>query len=342
MASKFDYINCRATGYWGRDIKCRISSEFIPDKVLSSHYDQIAAMGLPLALWREASYVENNLPACSCVKDTSKQPDMPCAQCYGTGTVPGYFKFGTRNYWAAAITPGWTLNNVILNIDNRPSLLTLAPTAVFGTAVSPNITISTAGKLAAWEAKADAFTRENAGNSTIVVEASIDAGATWFALSALESNNPTTQIMFRVSFTRTTTAIKSPVFEIVRARFPTMLDTIHEELEEPVIRVIPTWEVEAESRTMSGVTMDQTGQNFWTLPLYFFDGSIPTNSILARVEDDAFIEVRYGGEIGFRKPMIEFRYSDTFGTFTKQEFSLRRAVGERNSKIIGEQYVRVF
>jgi len=339
---KYKFISGKASGYWGNNIRCRIESEAVTDKVLSLNYDKLMAMGLPIAVWREASSVLPDAVLCSCFKDTSKQPDIPCAQCYGTGHIPGYIKFGTRNYWAEATAAGWTLNNVVLDATNRPKMLVLASGATTGTAISPNITISVTGKLAAWEARADAFTRDQGAASSITVEASKDGGTTWFALTALEAQAPTTQLRFKVTFTRVAATNKSPVFQIVRARFPTMLDTMRNEVQEPVIRVLPTWNVEFEQRNAYGTSIQQPNQAFWTLPLYFFDETIVENTPAVRLEDDVFVEDRYGGSVGTRYPIKEFKYSDTFGRFTRQEFSARRAAGERGSSIIGEIYMRVW
>lgn len=342
MSINSRFINGKAQGYWGSNIRCRIESEFVTDKVLGLHYEKIRAMGLPFAIWQEVSKVIPSPVQCSCFKDTSKQADIPCTQCYGTGNIPGYIKFGTRNYWVEATDPSWTLTNLVLDTNNRPNRIMLAPSATTGTAVSANITISVSGKLAAWEAKADAFTRDLGVASSAVVEASKDNGATWFALTALEAQAPTTQLRFRVTLTRDATTVKSPMFEIVRVRFATMLDTMRQELQEPVIRAIPTWNVEAEIRQNAGTSVQQQ-QTFWTLPLYFFDETIAqSDNITSRLQDDVFAEVRYGGEQGFRFPFINFKYSDTFGVFTRQEFELRKATGERDNKIVGEQYMRVF
>lgn len=342
MANKFTHISGRSPGYWGSNIRCRIESEGVVDKVLSLNYDKLMAMGLPVAVWREASSVLTNPLVCSCLKDTSKQPDIPCAQCHGTGHLPGYLKMGTRNYWVEATASGWTMSGVVLDTANRPNRLMLAPGAVTGTAISANQAISVTGKLAAWEARAEAFTRDQGVASSILVEASKDNGATWFALSALETQAPTTQLRFKVTITRTTATVKSPMFEIVRVRFPTMLDTMRNELQEPVIRVLPTWNVEQEQKNAYGTSIQQPNQAFWTLPLFFFDETIQENTTAARLEDDVFVEDRFGGSIGIRYPITEFKYSDTFGRFTRQEFTARRAVSERGSTIIGEQYARVF
>lgn len=342
MASKFTHISGRAPGYWGSNIRCRIESENVTDKVLSLNYDKVMAMGLPIAVWREASSVLVDPLLCSCFKDTSKQPDIPCAQCHGTGHIPGYIKMGTRTYWSEATAAGWTFTNTVVDTVNRPNRIMLSPAAVSGIAVSPNITISVTGKLAAWEASANAFTRDQGAASSILVEASKDNGVTWFALSALEAQAPTTQLRFKATFTRTTATVKSPMFEIVRARFPTMLDTMRGELQEPVIRVLPTWNIEQEQRNAYGTSVQQSNQAFWTLPLFFFDETIAENTPAARLEDDVFVEDRFGGSVGSRYPITEFKYSDTFGKFTRQEFTARKAVGERGSALIGEIYSRVW
>lgn len=336
----FDLIPGHAgTGYWGRDIRCRIDSELLVDKVTALNFQKLMAMGLPFAVWREASSVLDSPLKCSCYKDTSKQPDIPCAQCYGTGFIPGYLKFGTRNYWSEA-TATWTMTNIVLDKVNRPFRLMLADGATTGTAISANQVVSETGKLGDWEAKADAFTRDSGANSTITVEASKDNGATYFLLSDLENQSPLTQIRFRVTLTRTAASIKTPMFEMVRARFPIITD-IRNEINEPIIRAIPSWDQETEIRQSFGNKIESAAKRFWTLPLTFFDRTLSRETFEARLADDAFTEVRYGGEIGFRFSLNEFDYSDTFSKFTRQEFSLRRIAGSPG-KLPGEGYYRVF
>lgn len=334
-------IDCHAPGYWGGDPKKRIESELIPDKVLSLNLDKILAMGLPYALWREASFMQDGLTVCSCFKDTSKQPDIPCQSCYGTGQIPGYLKLGTRNYWSASIDSGWTLASMVLDKTNRPFRFMMDPAATSATATSPNLTISVTGKLTAWEAKAEAFTRDGGVNSTVVVEASKDNGATWFALTAIEVQAPTTQLRFRVTMTRTAVGIKTPMFEIVRARFGTFTDISERITTEPVIRAIPTWLQESEYRERYGDKMEAQNNRFWTMPMAFFDPSLALDEPRSRIQDDAFVEVRYGGEIGFRYALVDFAYSDTFDKFTRQEFGTRKVTGAPG-KLPGEHYYRVF
>lgn len=356
-------ISGRAPGYWGGGggVRCRINQEQIVDKVLSLNYEKIIAMGLPLALWREAANVLENPRQCSCFKDTAKQPDIPCAQCYGTGFIPGYLKFGTQNFWAEAPLPtsggfgtggfgqdgygevgDWALVNVVLDTTNRPYRFMLASTATVGIAVSPNLIISPASlarKVGAWEAKAEMFTRDAGVNSSINIEVSKDSGASWFALNQLEAQAPT-QLQFRVTFSRTTVNVKSPMFEIVRARFPVIKDIVGE-VNEPVIRVIPSWLTEAELRQAHGLKLEAEGNKFWTLPLNFFDSTIQGDTRGARIMDDVMVEDRQGTEQAFRYVITQFSYSETFGRFTRQEFSQRKAAGIPG-QLTGEQYYRVF
>jgi hypothetical protein len=336
-------IDCHAPGYWGSDPHDRVDAEYVADKVLSGNLDKILAMGLPYALWRGASFMRDGLQTCSCFKDTSKQPDIPCLSCYGTGIVPGYFKFGTRNYWTASIDSGWTLSNIILDKVNRPFRFMLAPAALSGTAISPDLAISVTGKIATcpWEAKAEAFTRDGGANSTVVVEASKDSGLTWFSLSAIDAQSPTATLMFKVTMTRTSVDIKTPMFEIVRARFGTYTDISNRITTEPVIRVVPTWLNEAELREKYGGKMEARGNRFWTVPMAFFDSSLQLDEPRSRISDDAFVEVRYGGENGYRYALVDFSYSDTFDKFTRQEFTCRKVTGQPGH-IQGEHWYRIW
>jgi hypothetical protein len=159
-------------------------------------------------------------------------------------------------------------------------------------------------------------------------------------MSQLETVLPTSIIRFRITLSRTTAADKSPVFEMIRVRFPIILDAFGPLLE-PVIRFIPTWDVEQEIRNNYGSNVDASGKNFWTLPLNFFDAALLPDTAESRIIDDAFVECRYGGMIGFRYAMNQFKYSDTFGKMTHQAFVLRKVAGKPN-KLVGEHFYRVF
>lgn len=329
-----------APGYWGNRSWARIAVEQTVNKVTRWNLDKIMAMGLPFAMWRAATATLSDLIQCSCFKATAKQADIPCQSCYGTGSIPGFLKFGTQNYWVSSVDPSWVLTNMLLDKENRPFRLMLVAGQTTGTAVIGPITISTTGKLGTWESKADAFTRDGGANSSIVVEFSLD-NTTWFALSTLETNAASaTQVYFRVTMTRANIGVRTPMFEMIRYRYQNVAD-IRNELAEPVIRVIPAWDKTAEYKTTYGNRIDLNGKRFWTMPLYLFDSTMTRETQLARVADDAFVEVRYGGSIGVRYALIEFDYSDTFGSFTRQEFGLRQYSGTPGN-IQGEFAMRVF
>lgn len=333
-------ITGRAPGYWGNNPYARIKAESIVDKVTKWNFDKIVAMGLPYAMWREASSIYNSLPDCSCVKTTSKQADIPCLSCYGTGKIPGYIKFGTRNYWAASTDPSWTLNNLEQDKNNRPFRLQLSPGQIFGFAVSDSIPVDNSKIVGQWEAKFEGFTRDGGTNSSINVEYQKDGELDWIPLYSINSLPPTTSIRFKVVLQRGSADVKSPMFEIVRVRFPTISDP-RCELCEPVIRVLTTWDRTAEYRTTYGDRVDTTGKRFWTMPLTYFDESLAIHGPLAKLSDDVIVEVRYGGNAGTRFALLEFDYSDTFGKFTRQEFAMRQFSGE-NGKYSGEFAYRIF
>lgn len=338
--AKSNLISGRAPGWWGGNPHKRVMCDNVIDKVMSLNLDKLMTLGLPFAVWREAVSLRDDLLSCSCVKDTAKQADVPCLTCYGTGKIPGYFKVGTRTYWASTIDPGWTLTNIVVDKDNRPFRFKLADGQTSGSAVSASIVVDMSGATGAWESKVDGFTRDGGANSSIIVEFSTDDGTTWQAMDALPSITATTSIRFRITISRNTPNVKSPMFEIVRVRFPTMRD-IRGELAEPVVRFIPTWDRNAESRTQHGWRIESVSKRFWTVPLTFFDQTMPRETDLARLVDDVLVEVRYGAAVGTRYAVTDFNYSDTFGEFTRQEFGLRQFSGEPG-EIVGEHAYRVF
>jgi hypothetical protein len=230
-----------------------------------------------------------------------------------------------------------------LDTTNRPHRFQLSSTDTTGTATSANVVVSETGKVGDWEAHYDAFTRDGGSNSTITVEASVNNGVSWIATSALEAASgvsPITQLRFRVTMTRTALTVKSPMFEMVRARFQNV-PALRDNIDEPVVLFIPTWDVETEIRQSFGSKMEQDGKNMWTVPLTYFDSTLDEGTFASRLSDDCIVECRHGGEVGFRYALINFSYSDTFGRFTRQSFQMRRLAGEAGGND-GEQGVRLF
>lgn len=322
---KFPYINGYAPGYWGTNIRQRIVSERLSQKVLSLNIDKQLAMSLPFAVWREAESILDSPVQCSCYKDTAKQADVPCLSCYGTGALPGYIKFGTKTYWSSSIDAGWTFTNMFLDQDNRPFRLRIADGQLYGSAISAPIPVVTVGKLGPWEWKYDGFTRDGGMSSSIDVQVSTDGGTTFGALTNLNVGT-FSSVVFKVLMTRSTVKVKSPMFEIIRFRYPNIFD-IMGEVQEPVMRFLPTWDHQAEYRGNFGVRLDVAGKRFWSLPMSFFDKTIVHGSKQDALADDMFAEARYGMEPGVRYGFLDYSYSETFHEFTRQEFSLRRFTG---------------
>jgi hypothetical protein len=346
MSCKHPLVGRNSPGYWGGNPRKRFDADNTIDKIIALSIDKLRLNGMPYALWQEAAAVLINPTVCSCVKATSKQADIPCLSCYGTKYIPGYLKFGTKNYWMSSIESGLTLTNTVLDKTNRPFRIQLEPNATSGTVESPDYVISVANKLGRWESKLDGFTRDAGAASSIVAEFSIDSGASWHLLNDtnLESVAPTSKIRFRVTFTRASVSVKSPMFEMIRIRFPYLLDPLNGALAEPVIRIIPTWTVETESRENIGIRNEASGMRFWTLPLNYFNVNLQPEGFESRIADDSFVECRYGGEAGFRYNLTQFKYSDTLGKFTRQEFEMRRVVGKPApaGEFAGEVIYRVF
>lgn len=344
MSCKNPQLGKSAVGYWGRNPRKLFDGYDSADRVIALHIDKLMLMGLPYAVWREAATVITNPTLCSCFKDTSKQADINCLSCYGSGRLPGYLKFGTSNWWQASINPGWTLTNMELDTVNRPSRLQLIPGQLTGTAVTPDIAVSMATKIGAWESAFAGFTRDNGVASTFLVEFSVDAGATWFTLNNanLEARGVFTAIRFRVSMTRAIATVKSPMFEIVRIRFSTIGDVMGgDPILEPVIRMLPSWDTQQEVRQNFGTRTNAEGRRMWTIPLNFFDTTVLPNTTQARLFDDVILECRFGAEVGFRYAVNQFRYSDQFGIFTRQEFEVRRYAGSPGA-LDGEFAYRIF
>lgn len=344
MSCKNPQLGKNAVGYWGRNPRKMFDGYDSPDRIIALHIDKIMLMGLPYAVWREATTLIASPTMCTCFKDTSKQPDINCLQCYGTGYLPGYLKFGTTNWWQAASMAGWTLSNVELDTINRPHRFQLVAGQLTGTATTADIALSMAPKIGQWESAYAGFTRDNNVASSILVEFSVNSGANWYTLTNanLEARGTFSQIRFRVTMTRNAATVKSPMFEIVRIRFATLGDTISgSPINEPVIRMLPSWDTQQDVRQNFGTKLDASGRRMWTIPLNFFDDSISANTTQARLFDDVLLECRFGAEIGFRYAVNQFKYSDQFGVFTRQEFDVRRYAGSPNS-LTGEFAYRIF
>lgn len=336
-----------AVGYWGRDAATHIAALQTSERVLALNRDKVFAMGLPFHLWTRL--ITPTLPhevQCSCWKDTTQQSDAPCLSCYGLRYQPGYYRFGYHTIFSSSTHNDLVLTNIELNKTITPFRLQLAAGATTGTILMPSYTVTNTN-LGQWEARLDAFPR--AGGNTVVGEFTVDGGVSWQPLSSLGlyGYNPTLggAIQFRVTMTRPTSATVSPLFEILRARFPIVPSPRTRNPDPAVpgdILILKTWDQEKFRREMAGQQTETDGERFWTLPLTFFDPSINRETFAAVLGPDHFLEEAKGPEAGVRYVSTKHSYSRTFKMFTRQEFNLRRVVGQAGQKTLGEGIMRVW
>lgn len=333
-----------AVGYWGRRPDTHVQALQIPEKVLALNFDKIRTLGLAFKLYtRLTGLSEPRSIQCSCFSDTAQQSDSPCLSCYGMCYQPGYLKFGHRTLFYSSTHTDMKLNNLQLNTVVTPYRLQLTPTALSGSIVTPPFPIVDIN-LGTWEFKLDTSLRDPA--NIILGEFSIDAGAKYYDLSLLGTvgYNPTiTQtIQFRVTLSRPGLNTKSPVFEILRARYPIIPPLRYSDMNPGEILLLKTWDVERYVREKMGNSTENVGQHYWTLPLHFFDRTIDRESKEAALSKDHFVEEARGPEAGTRYISTKHQYSRTFKAFTSQSFDLRRVIGDLGDTNSGESTCRVW
>lgn len=337
-----------ATGYWGRDPATHIAALQTAERVLALNRDKIFAMGLPFRVWtRVLTPSDPRMIECSCFADTTQQSDAPCLSCYGNRYQPGYLRFGHQTIFSSSIDPTLTLNNLELNKIVAPFRLQLVEGALTGTLTTPTFRLAVQN-LGQWEAKVDAFIRDQQ-NNTITSEFSLDQGVTWLPLNTIgqAGRNPGMGefITFRVTLTRTSADVKSPLFEILRARYPIVPSP---RTRNPLpanpgdILLLKTWDMERFAREANGTQTNTEGERYWTLPLSFFDEVIDRDTPEAVLGRDHFVEQVSGPEAGARYIATKHQFSHNFKIFTRQDFNLRRIIGDPNDRKSGENLMRVW
>ena len=213
--------NHMAVGYWGRDVHKRIicGQEHAKQRELLTA--QIEAGGLRAALWQ--SNTDGN--KCACYKEANDQSDRKCKTCHGTGSVPGYLKFGYTTVWMSVVDSDITLTNCAVTTEFKSAKVMLSSSATSGTIESGDKAFTRSIVGSTWEYEVSSFVRI-AGSSTVVVEYSVDSGVSWTAIASLPTANPASGVIrFRATLTRTSTSVLSPMFEIVRGRFEIIAST---------------------------------------------------------------------------------------------------------------------
>lgn len=333
-----------AVGYWGRNGSQHIQALQTAQRVLVLNRDKIQAMGLPFNVWtRLTTASEPRSVQCSCFRETTQQSDSPCLSCYGMRWQPGFLRFGYRTTFYSSIHTDLTLTGVVKDTVNTPNRLVLAPGVLTGTIVTPPFAIPDTN-LGTWTAKLDAFARDQA--NTILGEFSLDGGLTWTALVALGTvgNNPTLggTIQFRITMTRPAATTKSPMFEVIRARYPVISPMRKEDMAPGEILLLKTWDIEKFVRDPQGKSAQSQGEKYWTLPLNLFDPRIAQETKDSLLGPDHFLEDARGVQAGTRFVSTQHAYSRTFKIFTRQEFNMRQLVGEQGNQLLGEALAKVW
>lgn len=338
-----------AYGYWGRDIRCRLEVDQTFGKIAALQMDQLLLGGLRARLWETVHPVQadtetltGTLP-CSCVKKSGEHADRRCYSCHGIGYVPGYTLFGYSNLYMASISPGLTTVGCQLNTSFKPHRWELAPDALTGTIVTSDIQYLRpldAGGF--WEERCDGAVRLP-GATSMTCEVSLNAGATWQPLAVLASVNPGSgALRFRITLTRSALTDPSPLWEIVRARFPVVPVTGRLG---PWILVLKTVNPQKLGQEPRGITVEGSGNKFWTKPLSFFNCRIPPQEGLTGapdlanlIRDQSFIQFLDGVQeslVGFNRWSItDTTYDDPLGYFTRQMFSCRQQQDKEFTQLV--------
>jgi len=307
-------------GYWGGDISKRVDAEKIPDKILTLLYDKILTRGKDVYLWRQVDSAMPGTIYCSCNKDTTKRPDITCASCYGTKTIPGYDKFAHQTLFVSSISPGLTFTNTILNTSIKPHRILLVDNLLTGTVVSAPIAYTNLDEYD-WDYRVDAPNIKD--TNTVVVEFSIN-GTTYNPIANINNTGikpiGVGNIYIRITMSRVAAADRSPEFEIIRIRHPNVLKPYIKILR-PQVTELPTWMV-------YGQRMENMAERFWTMPLNLFDESITPNTSAARIEENSFYARISGINAGNKFITTKLTYNEEFNIFTHQSFEVRRTQAE--------------
>jgi hypothetical protein len=347
-----------AVGYWGGNIRCRIQSEQIPDKIKVLLQDKLLGMGRPMFLWlpvtdlpaeQLASLMNGtSLVPCTCDKETSKTSDDRCFSCYGARQIPGYLKFLHQTLFfasAEAVSAPFTLTDCLLDRQVKPNRVLMntgATTATIETTDKPYTNPDGAD----WEVNIDAF--ERSAGSTATAEFSTDGGGTFFPVADINGvNKPTgsASVRFRITLTRPAAGDKSPAWEILRLRRVQTENTnqdivkarsVDNSYAPGQILMARTWGMERTIRDAGrGLQTDNSGDKAWTAPLDFFDISLTqdTPSVIVRDREAGphpFYAKAYGVDIGARFPMYQESWSEELLTVTHQAFFDRRSQTNEN------------
>lgn len=313
-----------AVGTWAPNLRGEFEAAQSLEKAHAALWDKICHYGIRAELWQEQTPdpIQNPLDlrpgvgVCSCVTEGQRAPDKKCLTCHGTSKIGGYERFGYTYLHLASVSPQLALlNNLELDKSIKPNRILLSSGQTEGTFETTDISISnTAGF--PWEADTVAFIR--AQTNAIDIFWSQDAGVMFEPLQTLlaASEPPRTgKLRFRVLLRRES-GTKSPAFEILRLR--------HRRIEVPEIRLLRNMPRRQKGRTNYGQTEETPGNNWWTMPLTFFDPSAVLGERSSRIDQESFIHTLEGALLDVRLKVVNPQYSDPKGRFMTQRFTVRR------------------
>lgn len=308
-----------AVGYWGRNISDRIDLEQIPEKAIALLTDKLESRGKESYLWRQVTEDTINTLVCSCVKNTTERPDITCNSCYGTGLIPGYNLFLHETIYMASISSNMSLINVKLDNEIKPHRILLDDFQVTGLVTSARLQYSNPLGFD-WEVKIDA---PNIKDTNLVSVSFSTNGVNFYPIEEINGSNKPTGIgglYIQVSLSRESVEDRSPEFQIIRLRHPNQ--------ENPYIKILRPNVNEIPTLMQYGGRVENVGERFWTMPLSYFDPTIPEDTALARIVENAFYARVTGINAGTRFVIAKLMFNEEFGKFTHQSFEPRRVQPE--------------
>ncbi len=310
-----------AVGYWGRDPSKRTDLEQSPERIRALLQDKLLTRGKNVYLWRQVTEDNyNSSLECSCTKNTTDRPDTTCSSCYGVQLVPGYVKFSHETLYMASITSGAILVNTIVDKDIKPYRVLLDTNQLSGSITSPRIQYSNESNFD-WDYRCD---YANIKNSNLVTCSFSTDGITFYPIEEINDVDKKPigvgYLYLKSSLARSTVNDRSPEFEIMRVRHPTKTN--------PYIKILRPQFMENPTWFTYGRRSENLGEAFWTVPLDFFDSTIPANTPSAKILENSFYERVTGIHTGIRYVTLKLKYNEEFGIFTQQAFESRRTQPE--------------
>ena len=261
------------------------------EQAISRHRILLSSLGTPITVFHRetdrnilasGAYIEPQ--RCYCTIDYNnrfKDPDPNHGLCYGTGSLPGYERFGYKTYVITTTTPNLTLTNLVKEIDpvNQSNSFRVVGHQTSGEIITEDLP-TTNYKQTVFVRIAE---RVNPEQNRIEYYYSIDSGSTWVQIpvNRVDIQNPvldlsvfpTTEIpfiRFRIVLRKRNVNSQTPIFGYMKYRLRDQfnlneLDDRYREIDIPAtlasFRVAPMMLKQMDS----GLVVDQD-LLWWTLP----------------------------------------------------------------------------